>query len=167
MGDSVPLHLLTFLVVFFSFFFPNEKRFICETVVAWCDLAPAACACPLGSCRVLRTRMACPWHPMAPCEYSKETRPVSERIENMFACVLQNEEGFSFFLTLTDAAARFCKAHVRRGILGRMLDEILTTRVMVKRAMKDDGLSHGLTNLLNARQLGLKLIANVTLGAEA
>jgi DNA polymerase zeta len=48
-----------------------------------------------------------------------------------------------------------------------MLDEILTTRVMVKRAMKDDGLSHGLTNLLNARQLGLKLIANVTLGAEA
>ncbi|KAG0225642.1 DNA polymerase zeta, partial [Actinomortierella wolfii] len=53
---------------------------------------------------------------------------------------------------------------IRRGLLGRMLSEILETRVMVKKAMKDQPNDKSLLKLLEARQLGLKFIANVTYG---
>ncbi|KAF9973811.1 DNA polymerase zeta [Actinomortierella ambigua] len=53
---------------------------------------------------------------------------------------------------------------IRRGLLGRMLTEILETRVMVKKAMKDQPDDKSLLKLLEARQLGLKFIANVTYG---
>jgi hypothetical protein len=48
-----------------------------------------------------------------------------------------------------------------------MLDEILNTRFMVKRSMKTYKQDKALMRLLDARQLGLKLIANVTFGYTA
>ncbi|KAF9438287.1 DNA polymerase zeta [Entomortierella beljakovae] len=53
---------------------------------------------------------------------------------------------------------------IRRGLLGRMLAEILDTRVMIKKAMKEYPTNKSLLKLLDARQLSLKLIANVTYG---
>lgn len=45
-----------------------------------------------------------------------------------------------------------------------MLEEILKTRFMVKQSMKAYKQDRALSRMLNARQLGLKLIANVTFG---
>ncbi|KAF9015170.1 hypothetical protein BDQ17DRAFT_1403881 [Cyathus striatus] len=58
----------------------------------------------------------------------------------------------------------YVKPEVRRGLLGRMLIEILETRVMIKQAMKGVGVDTRLKKILDARQLGLKYIANVTYG---
>lgn len=58
----------------------------------------------------------------------------------------------------------FVKKHIRRGILPVMLEEILATRVMVKSTMKLIDKNSTLYRLLDARQLCLKLIANVTFG---
>jgi len=58
----------------------------------------------------------------------------------------------------------YVKPEVRRGLLGRMLTELLDTRVMVKQAMKRAHDNKTLTKILDARQLGLKYIANVTYG---
>ncbi|XP_015910939.2 uncharacterized protein [Parasteatoda tepidariorum] len=58
----------------------------------------------------------------------------------------------------------FVKANVRRGVLPVMLEEILNTRIMVKRSLKKNKDNIFLKKLLDARQLGLKLIANVTYG---
>lgn len=49
----------------------------------------------------------------------------------------------------------------------RMVEEILNTRIMVKKSMKEHKNDKGLHRLLDARQLGLKLIANVTYGYTA
>lgn len=57
----------------------------------------------------------------------------------------------------------FVQSSVRRGILPQLLEEILETRVMVKTAMKE-ARDEAIVNLLNARQFGLKMIANVTYG---
>lgn len=48
-----------------------------------------------------------------------------------------------------------------------MLEEILNTRIMVKQSMKTHKQDKALMKLLDARQLGLKLIANVTFGYTA
>ncbi|XP_065648573.1 uncharacterized protein LOC100213595 isoform X4 [Hydra vulgaris] len=61
----------------------------------------------------------------------------------------------------------FVKKDVRTGIIPRMLDEILSTRVMVKSSMKKAKANKVLYKLLDSRQLGLKLIANVTYGYTA
>ncbi|KAG5221893.1 recovery protein [Salix suchowensis] len=58
----------------------------------------------------------------------------------------------------------YVKQEVRQGLLGRMLKELLDTRVMVKQAMKTNKENKTLSRILNARQLGLKYIANVTYG---
>lgn len=58
----------------------------------------------------------------------------------------------------------FIKKHVRRGILPVMLEEILATRVMIKNTMKLIDKKSTLYRTLDARQLCLKLIANVTFG---
>ncbi|KAJ6575123.1 hypothetical protein B0H19DRAFT_1127258 [Mycena capillaripes] len=58
----------------------------------------------------------------------------------------------------------FVKPDVRKGLLGRMLVELLETRVMVKQAMKGVKNDKALRRILDARQLGLKYIANVTYG---
>ncbi|XP_063988872.1 uncharacterized protein LOC135168522 [Diachasmimorpha longicaudata] len=62
----------------------------------------------------------------------------------------------------------FVKQDVRVGILPRMLTEILETRFMVKKAMKDhDKNDKTLQRVLHSRQLGLKFLANVTYGYTA
>lgn len=48
-----------------------------------------------------------------------------------------------------------------------MLEEILDTRLMVKQSLKANQQDKALSRLLHARQLGLKLIANVTFGYTA
>uniref|UniRef100_A0A8D0DBP9 DNA polymerase zeta catalytic subunit n=1 Tax=Sander lucioperca TaxID=283035 RepID=A0A8D0DBP9_SANLU len=54
-----------------------------------------------------------------------------------------------------------------KGVLPSMLEEILNTRIMVKQSMKTYKQDKALMRLLDARQLGLKLIANVTFGYTA
>lgn len=56
---------------------------------------------------------------------------------------------------------------VRKGVLPRMLEEILKTRIMVKQSMKAYKHDKAVTRMLEARQLGLKYIANFTFGYTA
>ncbi|KAJ2895409.1 DNA polymerase family B [Zalerion maritima] len=58
----------------------------------------------------------------------------------------------------------FFKPSVRKSLLAKMLTDILETRVMVKSGMKQDKDDGALQQLLNNRQLALKLLANVTYG---
>lgn len=58
----------------------------------------------------------------------------------------------------------FVKEEVRKGVLAQMLTEILETRQMYKRTMREGNASAGLLRRMDARQLALKLIANVTYG---
>ncbi|KAK2461909.1 hypothetical protein APHAL10511_006372 [Amanita phalloides] len=58
----------------------------------------------------------------------------------------------------------YAKPIVRAGLLRRMLTELLETRVMVKQAMKTAKNNKSLLKTLDARQLGLKYICNVTYG---
>ncbi|KAI8615425.1 hypothetical protein BC830DRAFT_1064387 [Chytriomyces sp. MP71] len=68
------------------------------------------------------------------------------------------------YLVITQNGVIFVKPFVRQGCLGRMLSELLETRVMVKTAMKAYKGETGLLRILEARQLSLKLLANVTYG---
>lgn len=61
----------------------------------------------------------------------------------------------------------FVKPHIRKGTMGRMVQEILDTRIMVKQSMKLYKENKALTRILQAKQLGLKLLANVTYGYAA
>ncbi|KAG2785806.1 DNA polymerase zeta catalytic subunit [Phytophthora cactorum] len=63
----------------------------------------------------------------------------------------------------------FCPKSYRHGVLPLILDEILSTRIMVKKSMKSaKGASQErLEKVLNARQLALKMISNVTYGYTA
>ncbi|XP_066463164.1 DNA polymerase zeta catalytic subunit [Eleutherodactylus coqui] len=70
-------------------------------------------------------------------------------------------------ITVSPNGVAFVKASVRKGVLPRMLEEILKTRIMVKQSMKQYKEDKSLTRLLDARQLGLKLISNVTFGYTA
>ncbi|XP_078322604.1 uncharacterized protein LOC111104775 [Crassostrea virginica] len=67
-------------------------------------------------------------------------------------------------VTVSPNGVVFVKEHVRKGIISKMVEEILNTRIMVKKSMKEHKDNKGLHRLLDARQLGLKLIANVTYG---
>ncbi|KAG1119475.1 hypothetical protein G6F42_012967 [Rhizopus arrhizus] len=58
----------------------------------------------------------------------------------------------------------FVKPEIRKSLLAKMLSELLDTRVMIKRAMKDYKEDSGLLRMLDAKQLTLKLLANVTYG---
>ncbi|XP_053692962.1 DNA polymerase zeta catalytic subunit [Sabethes cyaneus] len=70
-------------------------------------------------------------------------------------------------ITISPCGVAFVKASVREGVLPRMLNEILTTRLMVKGSMKLHKENRVLQRVLHSRQLGLKLIANVTYGYTA
>ncbi|CAJ1960854.1 unnamed protein product [Sphenostylis stenocarpa] len=71
-------------------------------------------------------------------------------------------------ILLTPNGVMFIPSKVRKGILPRLLEEILTTRIMVKQAIKKLAPSEKvLQRIFNARQLALKLIANVTYGYTA
>ncbi|SCV68725.1 BQ2448_846 [Microbotryum intermedium] len=66
--------------------------------------------------------------------------------------------------TVSPNGMMFVKREVRRSLLAKMLSELLDTRVMVKSSMKRVQNDRALTKLLNARQLALKFLANVTYG---
>ncbi|KAJ4753536.1 DNA polymerase [Rhynchospora pubera] len=71
-------------------------------------------------------------------------------------------------LLLAPNGVLYVQSKVRKGILPRLLQEILSTRIMVKQAMKKLSSSQQvLQRIYNARQLALKLIANVTYGYTA
>nr|XP_023419436.1 LOW QUALITY PROTEIN: DNA polymerase zeta catalytic subunit [Cavia porcellus] len=70
-------------------------------------------------------------------------------------------------ITVSPNGVAFVKPSIRKGVLPRMLEEILKTRLMVKQSMKAYKQDKALSRMLNARQLGLKLIANVTFGYTA
>ncbi|KAK5853402.1 hypothetical protein PBY51_007189 [Eleginops maclovinus] len=70
-------------------------------------------------------------------------------------------------ITVSPNGIVFIKSSVRKGVLPSMLEEILNTRIMVKQSMKVYKQDKALMKLLHARQLGLKLIANVTFGYTA
>jgi DNA polymerase elongation subunit (family B) len=71
-------------------------------------------------------------------------------------------------MMITPNGVMFVKDSIRSGVLPRMLREILNTRVMIKTAMKkldaNDEQDQITKKILNARQFGLKMIANVTYG---
>ncbi|URD83626.1 DNA polymerase [Musa troglodytarum] len=71
-------------------------------------------------------------------------------------------------LLLTPNGVMYVPSKIRKGVLPRLLEEILSTRIMVKQAMKKFKPSQQvLERIYNARQLALKLIANVTYGYTA
>ncbi|KAI8584678.1 hypothetical protein K450DRAFT_217450 [Umbelopsis ramanniana AG] len=67
-------------------------------------------------------------------------------------------------INVSPTGLMFVKPSIRKSLLAKMLGEILDTRVMVKRAMGEEKKNKGLYRLLDARQLGLKFLANVTYG---
>ncbi|KAM0325114.1 hypothetical protein ACHAQA_007653 [Verticillium albo-atrum] len=67
-------------------------------------------------------------------------------------------------INITPNGMMYAKAEIRKSLLAKMLGEILETRVMVKSGMKQDKDDKALQQLLNNRQLALKLLANVTYG---
>ncbi|OAA60130.1 DNA-directed DNA polymerase, family B, multifunctional domain protein [Cordyceps fumosorosea ARSEF 2679] len=68
------------------------------------------------------------------------------------------------YINIAPNGMMFVKAEIRTSLLAKMLTEILETRVMVKSGMKEDKDDKMLQQLLNNRQLALKLLANVTYG---
>ncbi|GAB2277491.1 DNA polymerase zeta [Dionaea muscipula] len=71
-------------------------------------------------------------------------------------------------ILVTPNGVMYVPSKVRKGVLPRLLEEILSTRVMVKQAMKSlTSPQQILHRIFNARQLALKLIANVTYGYTA
>ncbi|KAG2159871.1 uncharacterized protein EDB93DRAFT_1112357, partial [Suillus bovinus] len=73
-------------------------------------------------------------------------------------------ENLQDHITVAPNGIMYVKPEVRKGLLARMLTELLDTRVMVKQAMKGSKTDKALSRVLNARQLSLKYIANVTYG---
>ncbi|KAF2488886.1 DNA polymeras-like protein zeta catalytic subunit [Lophium mytilinum] len=68
------------------------------------------------------------------------------------------------YINIAPNGMMYVKPEMRKSLLAKMLGEILETRVMVKSGMKADKGDKSLQQLLNNRQLALKLIANVTYG---
>uniref|UniRef100_UPI00358FBFE1 DNA polymerase zeta catalytic subunit isoform X3 n=1 Tax=Myxine glutinosa TaxID=7769 RepID=UPI00358FBFE1 len=70
-------------------------------------------------------------------------------------------------ITVSPNGVAFVKASVCKGVLPSMLWDILQTRLMVKRSLSEGSTDRALARLLQARQLGLKLISNFTYGYTA
>lgn len=68
------------------------------------------------------------------------------------------------YINIAPNGMMYTKVEIRKSLLAKMLTEILETRVMVKSGMKQDKDDRTLQQLLNNRQLALKLLANVTYG---
>ncbi len=68
------------------------------------------------------------------------------------------------YINIAPNGIMYCKPEIRKSLLAKMLTEILETRLMVKSGMKQDKEDKTLQQLLNNRQLALKLLANVTYG---
>lgn len=69
-------------------------------------------------------------------------------------------------ITVSPAGVAFVRPSIRKGLLPQMLNEVLGTRLMVKGAMSRCT-DKALRRVLEAQQLGLKLLANVTYGYTA
>ena len=67
-------------------------------------------------------------------------------------------------LNISPNGCMFVKSSIRKSILAKMLDELLNTRQAVKEVIKLFSDDAELSKLYDARQLALKLIANVTYG---
>jgi len=67
-------------------------------------------------------------------------------------------------VSISPGGVVFLRREERRGVLPQMLEDILNTRIMVKQSMKRHKMDQNIQKLLHSRQLGLKLIANVTYG---
>ena len=103
-------------------------------------------------------RFFCEYFSPQPFEFGATTLKVPKNL----ALKLKNKMNFA------PCGVAFVKKEVRKGILPRMLTEILDTRLMVKKAIKDHSKENrALQRALHSRQLGLKLIANVTYGYTA
>ncbi|KAJ4358509.1 DNA polymerase zeta [Didymosphaeria variabile] len=68
------------------------------------------------------------------------------------------------YVNIAPNGMMYVRPEMRKSLLAKMLGEILETRVMVKSGMKTDRDDKMLQQLLNNRQLALKLLANVTYG---
>lgn len=68
------------------------------------------------------------------------------------------------YINIAPNGMMYTKVEIRKSLLAKMLTEISETRVMVKSGMKQDRDDKTLQQLLNNRQLALKLLANVTYG---
>jgi DNA polymerase zeta len=68
------------------------------------------------------------------------------------------------YINIAPNGMMYVKPEMRKSLLAKMLGELLETRVMVKSGMKQDKDDKTLQQLLNNRQLALKLLANVTYG---
>lgn len=68
------------------------------------------------------------------------------------------------YINIAPNGMMYVKTEIRKSLFAKMLTEILETRVMVKSGMKKDKDDKILQQLLNNRQLALKLLANVTYG---
>ncbi|KAG1048906.1 hypothetical protein G6F43_008737 [Rhizopus delemar] len=73
-------------------------------------------------------------------------------------------ESLKDYINISPNGVMFVKHEIRKGLLGKMLQELLNTRVMVKKSMKDYKDDPGLLRMLDAKQLTLKFISNVTYG---
>ncbi|KAI8976865.1 hypothetical protein BDB01DRAFT_801654 [Pilobolus umbonatus] len=67
-------------------------------------------------------------------------------------------------ITVSPNGIMFVKPEIRKSILATMLTELIETRIMVKKSMKYYNEDPGLLRILDAKQLTLKLLANVTYG---
>jgi len=69
---------------------------------------------------------------------------------------------------ITPAGSIFVQPSVRKGVLPRILSELLSTRAMIKRCQKaykkSKSVPGGVIRTLEAKQLALKFISNVTYG---
>jgi DNA polymerase zeta len=70
---------------------------------------------------------------------------------------------------IADNGVVFVGKETRKGVLPRMLEDILTMRVLVKQTLKEaqNRKDKTVARILESRQLGLKLLANVTYGYTA
>lgn len=85
--------------------------------------------------------------------YTVDTKVLSEMKDHLF---------------ITPNGVMYVPPEVRPGVLPRLLQEILSTRIMVKNSMKNlTPNQRVLHRVFNARQLALKLISNVTYGYTA
>ncbi|CBZ50974.1 DNA polymerase, related [Neospora caninum Liverpool] len=84
-------------------------------------------------------------------------------------CTSQAWDADSGGIRLLPSGAMFVSRRVRKGIFPQVLSEILQTRIMVQKAIKKykGKVDEGLLRLLNYRQYGLKMIANVSYGYTA
>ncbi|CEG83153.1 Putative DNA polymerase [Rhizopus microsporus] len=68
------------------------------------------------------------------------------------------------YINISPNGVMFVKPEVRKSLLAKMLQELLDTRIMVKKSMKEHKDDSGLLRSLDAKQLTLKFIANVIYG---